>query len=91
MSSEMAAARLKISGGHLRNIEGSYVEPSDRLIYRAVQLYGRTYAELAGSKDNTGDGVPEEPPEQPKNEPKAPPKRGSGGGTGPKRARGEAA
>lgn len=46
LTSEQAAARLKISGGYLRNVEGGTNEPSNRLIHRAARLYGRPYAEL---------------------------------------------
>ena len=81
LNSDNAAARLGISGGHLRNIEGSYVVASERLIRRAASLYGVQRTELVDGGNN--DGVPDEPPEQPKNptkktgrdkDPKGPPR-----------------
>lgn len=98
LSSENAAVRLGISGGHLRNVEGSHVVASDRLIRRAARLYSVDPADLVAEKKGAdpgsggNDGVPDTPPQQPKNEPKGPPTRRDGGGSGPPRSdRGAAA
>lgn len=93
LNTQNAAARLRISGGHLRNIENGFVVASDRLIRRAAKLYEIDWSELvADTKPGEpeparpgDDGVPSNPPTQPANEPKGPKRRTNGKGTGPKR------
>lgn len=60
ITSDDAAALLKIAGGALRQIETGVKPASLALAYRAARLYGCDVSDLVA----TGEGVPDEPPKK---------------------------
>jgi hypothetical protein len=91
LTSNQAAAFLKIAGGALRSIELGLKPCSLALAYRASRLYQCHVDDLLAQSG--GEGVPDDPPqkEQEQETNTAPPKRKDQGKKGPKRTNGVAA